>query len=182
MTSQSLVPAPPAPAVLAPPIFSWVKPLPRPTLPAHASSIRARTASAVTFVLVCLGLVAISGLLAINGVGLAGWPAFLGIFGIPAAAILGWTFGPRAGWGTHDEAVPLCGQVALLAVLIGDVTVVLAFAIPVGWADGGILAVAIICALVGLVLFGIPALIVILPASLAWIAILRIVVAPRIVT
>jgi hypothetical protein len=127
------------------------------------------------------GIVALFGGGSIAGVGAI--VALLGLYGIPAALILGWTFAPRAGWAPGDEVAGLGAGVGALAVVIGDLTVACTFlfsavtsttssAVDLGPSLAGIFGL-------GLLFFGLPALIATVPASWAWIALFRSVVAAQ---
>lgn len=157
---------------------------PKLALPEEATAARARLVSSLCFGAVCLAMIVaglvgaqLGGAFLVVGILLG----FFGLYGIPAALILGWIFGPRAGWAPRSELAGFGFGVGALAVLIGDLTVV---GSTVVWSniggvhDGSDLGgVAIVTYVLGLIIVGLPALIATVPASWAWIALLRRVVA-----
>lgn len=154
--------------------------------PPEARAWQARLASALCFAAVCVGMVAVGAALAraddpIGAVGLL--LGFFGSCGIPAALFLGWRFGPRAAWSDPDELLGLACGVGILAVLIGDATVVVVDALSMGLAGVGPFAELVpgvlMFFLMGLLFFGLPALLATVPASLIWIVVYRTVVARR---
>ena len=165
---------------------AWRTPSPR-VIPPVAKSARARLVSALCFAGVCIALMGAGDLVAVFGggsvAGVGAVVALLGLFGIPAALILGWIFAPRAGWAAGDEVAGLGAGVGALAVVIGDLTVVCTFLVAAG-ASSTSQAVDLGPSLIGifglgLLFFGLPALLATVPASLAWIALFRSVVAAQ---
>ena len=166
------------------PSGGWTTSGPRRGLPPEATTRRARLVSALCFGAVCVAMIVaglvgaqLGGAFLVVGV-LAG---FFGVYGIPAALILDWTFGPRAGWAPRSELAGFGFRVGALAVLIGDLTVVgstVVWSNVGGVRDGSDLGgIAIGAYILGLLIVGLPALVATVPASWAWIAVLRRVVA-----
>jgi len=165
---------------------AWMTPS-LPAIPPVARSARARLVSALCFGGVCVAMIGAGGVVALFGgeavAGIGAVVAWLGLFGIPAALILGWIFGPRAGWAARDEGAGLGAGVGALAVVIGDLTVVCTFLFTAATsntssaAELGPSLVGIFG--LGLLFFGLPALIATVPAAWAWIALFRCVVAAQ---
>ena len=168
------------------PQTSLTMPAPGRHLPPEATTRRARLVSALCFGAVCVAMGVVGLFVGMFGGLLGGTGAFvgfLGVGGIPAALILGWIFGPRAGWAPRDQLGGFGFGVGALAVLIGDLTVV---ASAVAWSTigadpgaPGLVGSAIVAYVVGLLFFGLPALVVTVLASWAWMALLRRVVASQ---
>jgi hypothetical protein len=165
---------------------AWLIPSPR-AIPPVAKSAPARLVSALCFASVCIALIGAGDLVAVFGggsvAGVGVIVALLGLYGIPAALILGWIFAPRAGWAAGDEVAGLGAGVGALAVVIGDLTVACTFLGTAG-ASSTSPAVDLGPSLIGifglgLLFFGLPALLATVPASLAWIALFRSVVAAQ---
>jgi hypothetical protein len=182
---DTIVPATPTADATATAGAAWTIPSAR-AIPPVATSARARLVSALCFGGVCVGMIGSGGVVALFGHGsvsdVGAIVAWLGLFGIPAALILGWIFAPRAGWAAGDEVAGLGAVVGALAVVIGDLTVVCIFLFSAGTSstssvDLGPSLVGIFG--LGLLFFGLPALIATVPASWAWIALFRRVVAAQ---
>lgn len=157
---------------------------PRP-LPPVATTWRARLVSALCFGGVCVAMVG-AGFAAAQFGGIIGGIGsligLLGLYGIPAALLLGWIFGPRAGWGTREELAGFGFKVGALAVVIGDLTVVVATLIGATTSrelGPDLVGIAVAFYSAGLIIFGLPALIATVPASWVWMALLRRIVASR---
>ncbi|HEX7474082.1 MAG TPA: hypothetical protein VF323_13445 [Candidatus Limnocylindrales bacterium] len=169
------------------PHTGWAMPESRPSVPREAKTARARLVSALCFGAVSVAMAVVGLFVALLGGllgGIGAFVGFLGVGGIPAALILGWTFGPRAGWAPRDQLAGFGFGVGALAVLIGDLTVV-ASAVAgstIGAEPGasGLAGSAIVVYVVGLVVLGLPALIVTVLASWAWMALLRRVAASQV--
>jgi hypothetical protein len=150
-----------------------------------ATSPRARLVSALCFGGICVAMigaglvVAAFGSESVGGIGVV--VASLGLLGIPAALILGWVFAPSAGWAAPEEVPGLGAGVGALAVVIGDLTTVvctfLVGAAPSSASSAADLGPSLVGIFaLGLVFFGLPALIATVLASWAWIALFRCVV------
>jgi hypothetical protein len=154
-------------------------------LPHEAKAWRARLVSSFVFGGVCVAMIG-AGILAAQlgdaGAAIGITVGAMGLYGIPAALLLGWIFGPRAGWGSSDERPGFGFKVGALAVVIGDLTVVLitvvlsGFGHEIGPEAPGI---AVLAFGLGLLIFGLPALVVTVPASWIWMSVLRRIVIAR---
>lgn len=150
-----------------------------------------RLTSAVCFVGVCLAMVAGGEAAVVLAPVIFPWGdwlspvgtsvAILGLFGIPAAAILGWVFAPRAWSGDPSGLNHLAIRVGVLAVILGNLTFAIGGLVASvaldspGWfgpVGGFIFTVTFL-----LVLLGLPAAAVTVPASATWIAVFRRVIA-----
>lgn len=93
---------------------------------------------------------------------------------LAAGAVLGWIFAIRAlrpGW---RAAVQVAASVSILAVPAGSYLVALQAAFASGGDLSTALASALIWGTVGLIFLGIPMLLAVLVASLAWVALVRV--------
>jgi hypothetical protein len=95
---------------------------------------------------------------------------FLGL-GVPAAAIAGWLLGPSV-WRGGGLAGPTLGM-GMLTVAIADALFVLGATATPSEAAAGAIGRYVALWVVGLVLVGIPMLIVTVPCGLLWVFIMR---------
>ena len=116
-----------------------------------------------------------------------GW--ILGIAGLPGTTVLAWRLAPRAVMGDTKRAIRVAGDLALFSILVADglITCVLIVWTVMGALTSGeptapadILIGAVGLALyfigifaIGAVFYGLAASVVVLPAALIWVAIVR---------
>jgi hypothetical protein len=105
--------------------------------------------------------------------------ATLGLVGVPVVGWLGWLLAPVAAHGAWRPAIWRAVLLAVLAVVLGSVvTVAVGFALELPdsnltWTAVAALPYLLAAPIVGMVLFGPPVLALTLPASFAWLLVLR---------
>jgi hypothetical protein len=105
--------------------------------------------------------------------------ASLGLLGVPVVAWLGWRLAPVAAHSAWRPALWRAVLLAVLAVVLGSIVTVavgLVRELPdsnVTWTAVAALPYLLAAPIVGIVIFGPPVLVLTLPASFAWLLVLR---------
>ena len=98
-----------------------------------------------------------------------------GAIGMPIGLVLGGIFGPDARTDDRSKVVAVVAKIAVFAVIIGDL--VIGGGLTVAMMAGGPMGLfmGVLATVIGLFVLGLPALLLTIPAAIAWVLVMRLV-------